>query len=119
VHNELDDLIVPLVLINVGYSPMDEALWAAKEEAIFAVFTQIEQWLVIRSFLVAERFSIADIALAVTVHAAYTLVKGRRFFEQLLNLRRHRDTCMAQPTVVGVFERIPESEAKEKAAARQ
>jgi elongation factor 1-gamma len=107
VHNELDTTIVPVMLMTFGVIPMDAVVLKAKTDECLSVCTQVDAWLEVRSFLVAERLSIADIAMAVTVATWLKVVGADERFQQLVHLHRYVNTCMAQPTFVAVLEKVP------------
>ena len=100
---ELDPLVTHIYGVLFHNKPLPED-WVASCDTVFA---SIEQWLETRTFLVAERVSMADICIAFALQIFYRKSgHGEYFAEKFPNVFRLYNAVMHQPQTLAALTTI-------------
>jgi elongation factor 1-gamma len=109
----------------LGYRDFDESLhqWAVAE--MKRVFEALNRWFETRTFLVAERLTLADLTLAATLVPLYKAVLDPRFRAPYVNVNRWFETITQQEKFRAIYSIDPNAwctvaqKAQKKPAGKQ
>jgi elongation factor 1-gamma len=99
VTNELDINGLTFVIAALGYRTYSEEEKSASLKAYVAALEGVEKWLEIRTFLVGERVTIADLALFGHIEAILRMTPQATEVYKFKNVVRHYMTMLHQPKV--------------------
>ena len=103
VANELEPAVKVLVGLKSGYLPankeQEESAWHSVREVLGAVDQQLE----VRTFLVGERLSVADICLASLLEELLRVVPKPDIVKEYVCVLRHVDTMINQPAFSAIL----------------
>jgi elongation factor 1-gamma len=101
--NEVEPAINVMVGPILGYLEKDAKQQECAAKTVLAVFDTLNTQFEVRTFLVGERVTAADIVLGTLLEKFFRLVTDKKFKEGRVNLMRYVDTCINQPHFAAVF----------------
>jgi elongation factor 1-gamma len=120
---EVDPFTIPFMMMNAGFQQKDEATIKEATQGVNGAFEGLDKWLDIRTFLVGERPTIADIAVFVCVETFLRYAPTANEAYKFKNVIRHYMTMLHHPRVQEALKAsgheasIPAKPKEEKAAA--
>jgi len=100
-QNVLCYVLPSISVANVGELKVQEA-----KSELLAQLSLLNQYLTVRTFLVGERLSVADISIAFNLLPAYQYVLGDENRVKISNVNRWFMTIMNQPEIKGIVQQV-------------
>ena len=116
--NEVEVPLTVLVGMALGYIPNNDVQKENASKAAQNVFAVLNTQLEVRTFLVGERITLADIVLGAALEAFFRTVTDKRFKEGYVNLLRYVDTVIGQPNFSAVLSTLPNPKAAAAGGAK-
>ena len=111
-RGDLENAAVAWIYPIWGYAPFDAEASKKAQELVKAQLVILNNYLKLKSFLVGERLSLADIVLAATLAGYYSTVFDVTYRKAIPNVNRWFLTVVNQPKFLKI---VPQIEIVEKA----